>query len=1160
MSDKVKPDTPDPLSDPQGAPSAPALVAGPEDASTSLQPDKHNSAELPKKRRSWRFTRFVAQLFSFLVLLGASLVVALYLMLDRRIEMPDWVRSDVERRLEQTLGGLQIEFGEISILVSQGWRPSVSLRDVTLSYPDGTSALQVADAQAALAMGPLLKGQVRPKTISLSGLFAILERSKNGAVALRFGEGNANFRQADSFALLMEQWDQQLTLPILSALTQVETHALTLRLEDLRLGRGWTLDGGAVTLSRSQGDVEFDASFSVLSGRGFASTVEANYSSQIGDTAAEFALVITDVPAEDVAVQSAALGWLSVLRAPISGAVRGAVDGDGVLMPLQAALEIGEGVIQPEDIARPVPIRGAESFFTFDPSGEQLTFESLRIDSGWGSGNMQGTAALEGVENGQLRELVGQLAFSDLKLNPSGFYDQPLELSGVNADFLLELNPFRLRLGQMLVERDGMHILAKGEARVGPQGWDYDLNASSEQLTPDLVKAFWPTTTPPKPRKWVRENVLRGTIYDAEVGLRRRGGEKPFLSVDLNFRDAEVKYHKTLPNVVQAAGQLSIHGTRLVVTATEGLLLPPEGGPLDVSGTSFIIPDTSLPAGYGFGIVRADAEGTATAALSLLNMPPLSLMDKVDLPVDLGTGRVAAKGTVTIPLRNNVKAQEIDYHYAGVLTDVRTDKLLPGHVLESASLRLHGDQRFVEIFGPGQVSGIPFDARWRQDINPEDPQPGRVSGTIELSNNTVETLGIGLPARSVFGRGSGIFEVILPPGAAAPRLSLRSTLAGVGLRLPDLSWSKSEGSDGLLQLEARLGDSPVVEDLLLEAPGLRARGQVTTKAGGGLDRAVFSNVSLGGWLRGAVTLEGRGAAPPAVTVRGGQIDLRKLPFDRQPNGAGGSGGGGNVPITLQLDQLQVTDGVGLSGFQGRFSSQRGFNGEFSGRLNGQAPLTGVVVPQQGGLGIRLRANDAGAVLRAADIIDNSFGGDFEMTLLPTAAPGEYTGQVRVGRIRVKQGSLITALLNAISVVGLVNELSGQGIQFNSAEADFRLGPEYLTLTSMSAVGTSIGMTMEGLYNLKTDALDMRGVLTPVYALNAIGSVLTRRGEGLFAFAFRLRGTGADPDVSVNPLSALAPGFLREVFRGEKPLKPGEERQRPTAEERREERRKRHEDR
>jgi hypothetical protein len=50
-------------------------------------------------------------------------------------------------------------------------------------------------------------------------------------------------------------------------------------------------------------------------------------------------------------------------------------------------------------------------------------------------------------------------------------------------------------------------------------------------------------------------------------------------------------------------------------------------------------------------------------------------------------------------------------------------------------------------------------------------------------------------------------------------------------------------------------------------------------------------------------------------------------------------------------------------------------------------------------------------------------------------------------------------------------------------------------------------------------------------LNAIGGALTpRAGEGLIGFNFTLRGSVDNPVVAVNPLSALAPGFLREMFR------------------------------
>ena len=86
------------------------------------------------------------------------------------------------------------------------------------------------------------------------------------------------------------------------------------------------------------------------------------------------------------------------------------------------------------------------------------------------------------------------------------------------------------------------------------------------------------------------------------------------------------------------------------------------------------------------------------------------------------------------------------------------------------------------------------------------------------------------------------------------------------------------------------------------------------------------------------------------------------------------------------------------------------------------------------------------------------------------------------------------------------------------------------VTESSAVGSSVGISMDGYFDLGAKRMDMQGVLSPVYVLNAIGGGLTRRGEGLIGVSFTLRGPSDDPVVAINPLSALAPGFLREMFR------------------------------
>ena len=122
------------------------------------------------------------------------------------------------------------------------------------------------------------------------------------------------------------------------------------------------------------------------------------------------------------------------------------------------------------------------------------------------------------------------------------------------------------------------------------------------------------------------------------------------------------------------------------------------------------------------------------------------------------------------------------------------------------------------------------------------------------------------------------------------------------------------------------------------------------------------------------------------------------------------------------------------------------------------------------------------------------------------------------------------MLSAISVVGLLEQLDGQGIPFETVQANFRLTPERLTLYRSSAVGASLGISLDGVYDLGSKNMDMQGVLSPVYIQNGIGQFLTRRGEGLFGFNFRLTGLSSGPSVRVNPLSILTPGMFREIFR------------------------------
>jgi hypothetical protein len=274
-----------------------------------------------------------------------------------------------------------------------------------------------------------------------------------------------------------------------------------------------------------------------------------------------------------------------------------------------------------------------------------------------------------------------------------------------------------------------------------------------------------------------------------------------------------------------------------------------------------------------------------------------------------------------------------------------------------------------------------------------------------------------------------------------------------------------------------------------------------------------------------VTLRARGAGrPPAIALGGGTFDLRRAAL----GGSGGSGGGGaRGPVQLRLDRLVVSEGITLTGVEGELEAGRALTGQVTGKVNGQTPVRVTLVDGA----LRVTAEDAGGAIRDAGLLKNARGGALDLVLTPTGEAGSYDGQMKITRTRVLDAPAMAELLNALSLVGILDQLAeGAGIGFETVEARFRLTPRQVVIYQSSAVGPSMGLSMDGVLDLRDKVMNLQGVISPFYFVNAIGSVLTRKGEGLIGINFTLTGPTAGPAVSVNPLSILTPGMFREIFR------------------------------
>lgn len=597
------------------------------------------------------------------------------------------------------------------------------------------------------------------------------------------------------------------------------------------------------------------------------------------------------------------------------------------------------------------------------------------------------------------------------------------------------------------------------------------------------------------------------------------------------FDQAQVRYARTLPVVEQGTGTLTLNGNRFAVRLTRGQIQPGQGGPITVDGSSFVIPNTrQRPAD---GQVTLAGEGSVEALLSYLDSPPMEIMQKARRPVDLLSGRVRFDGTLELPLRRGVRLPDMKLEMRGRAFDVASDQIIPNRSLSARALDVSVTNDQLRVFGQASLSGVPFDGSWTLPIpEPGQPQTGsQVEGTVTLSDAAARAFGVALPEGTISGSGPADLRVDLRRGVP-PEFALTSRLSGVGLSIPPLGWTLPRATSGTLEVAGVLAKPARIDKLVLDAPGLEARGTITLNADGSLGSIDLDRVRAGGWLDAPVVLTGRGAGvTPAVRIAGGTVDLRNAPFGQQRGG-----GGGTVPLSLALDQLQVSNSIRLTDFRADLRSGGGLTGYFTASVNGEAPITGEALPQAGATAFRIRSNDAGKVIREAGILKTVSGGDMTLALAPVAGqPGSYDGALDVVNTRLREAPGIASLLDAISIVGLLDQLEGPGILFTEVEARFRLTPDQLVLTRSSATGPSMGISMDGTYNLGAGTLDFQGVLSPIFFLNGIGSIFTRKGEGLIGFNFNLTGPANQPNVGVNPLSALTPGMFREIFRRPPPV-------------------------
>ncbi len=1047
---------------------------------------------------------------------------------ETRLVLPAALVGRIEERIDDRLPDLSIDLGRVSVWIDDGAVPRLALEEVRLAGAGGTEIAALGEVGLAFDTRAALSGRIAPRALDVEGAHLTLRRDSRGRFELSFGgtggvelAGPGDILQAAEAALARAPFDRVRSVTLDGALITVE---------DARTARVWQLTDGRVALDRSADGTELTIASRIFNGTDRMGRLRLALDSPARTPRATLRAELAGIAARDLALQSPALAALSVLDAPLSASLRAAVDDRGEVAGLLGSLRIGAGTLRPRAAVRPIPFRAASARIDYDPTRDRVEIPEVTVRSKDGSAQLSGHVDLVGEADGVPQELIGQLRIARLRLGAPELYPEPVEVTGGSVDLRLALDPFRLEVGRIELPGPGgdpeRTVRVRGRVAAGAEGWDVSMDLAAERLDIARVQRFWPLPIAPGVRDFVTGRIADGEATDPALAIRwRTGMDKPELQMSLAFEGAKVRAVPFLPPVTGGAGFVELSDDRFTVAVDEGDVAPEGRPPVSLGGTTFVIPDTRVnPAPAEIELV---SDGPLPSTLALLDAEPLRLLSRAGRTPDIAEGRLAATTRIGLRLQPGNTAEDIDVDSRGVVTGLVSETAVPGRRLTAERMEIEADKTRIRATGAAELSGVAFDGAWEQGLSGDAQGQGRVEGQVALSPEGLAAFGVALPDGFVSGSGTGRIEMDL--GGGPPRFSVTSDLSGIGLSVAAVNWSKAPSRTGTFEVAGTLGEAPAIDRLRLDAPGLDASGRIELAPGPAFGALRLDRVVLGDWLDAGVTISARGPGQaPAIRVDGGSVDLRRAEL----GGDGGSGGGGAArgPVALRLDRLVLTDTIALRPVSVDLAAGTALRGTFRGQVNGGVAVDGQLAGGARGTSIRVTSRDAGAILRDAGLVRQVQGGALDLVLEPTGAKGTYDGRVRVNGIVLRDAPAIAELLSAISVVGLLEQLQTNGIPFDEVSAEFRVSPRAITLYRSSATGASLGLSMDGGYDMVTKRMDMQGVVSPIYLLNRVGSIFTRRGEGLFGVNFTLRGPVADPQVGVNPLSILTPGMFRDIFR------------------------------
>jgi hypothetical protein len=1083
-----------------------------------------------------------------------------------------WLKSAIEENFggkhTVSVGGTQLERDE-------NGRPTLRLRDIVVRDADGAVVASAPKAEVGISGMALLHGQVRARSLNLVGAEMSVRIETNGAVTVFAGpnkrpiasaspapmqtpEATARAKNVLQGPLRKGVADLAGLLAWIDGLgaTGLDGHDLrelglkngNLTVDDQRNGKHWSFSRINVSLTRPQ---QGGLTFRVASENPNQPWVLSTAMRPLADGVRAVGLEARNVSISDILLALRFNEKEVEAELPLSASVRAEISANGSLQRLQGQIVAGRGDITDHGNDNvTVPIERADVRFNWEAQ-KHILVVPFQFRSGGNQFTLR--AALQApVDDGGIWQFTvtrGDAVIDPVILaEPGGSKSEAFAINRLAMRGRIDTRRQRIDLVQGDLSRvDTRPLYNIGLALTGSLDYSGKIphlafGVACTRMPGSVLKRIWPIFVNHPVRQWVEEHVFGGVVERVVIAgnaplpnFRAEGPPMPDdgLSIELETTGTTLRPVDSLPEIHDADLTLRVAGRHAVVSLGRGTVNVPGGRKLNVANGVFDVPDMYPKPAPAHARFRID--GAMPAAAAALSGD--TLRDNVGaLILDPAStrGTVAVQTTVDLEIATKLPTKPPVYAITADLTNFAADKMLLDQKVEAPALRVIASNTGYRIKGNVKINGTPAVL----EVKKQKDEDAQVEVHAKLDEAARRRLGVDFGDTV-----TGVIPVkvtgTMGQDPTKDRLQVDADLTPVSINGLLPGWIKPAGKPVRATYTlVKTDKSERFDNLTISGSGTNVKGSIELDNSGEIIAANLPEFGLSSGDKATLNANRGSDDVLHVTMRGDVYDGRNFVKTSLA---------GNRPertkhketdldLDIKIGTVAGHNGETLRGLSLIMSRRGGHVRSFAmtAKIGRDTPLIG---------DLRLRASDnhqvvyfetkdAGALFRFTDMYPRMFGGRMWVAMDPPSADHKpQVGTLYISNFAVRGEPALQRV-----VAGAPGQPRGS-VEFSELHADFTRVPGKMSVRDGIVRGPAVGVTVEGQIDYVKNDLHLRGTFVPFYGLNNMFGQIPIVGlflgggsnEGLLGITYEATGSPSAPRITVNPVSAIAPGLLRKFI-------------------------------